>query len=518
MNSYRLCLIWGSAWEGGAQTSPSAAFKPPQRKPANRRKSAVELLAASRPRYVKSAALLDDSAVASTPDRHYRSICQPIEKPPVRSKSEFDVSKLHELLAQEGGVYDDDDVDGNDLSGDDTTTRLSDDLRPLSARSRERGEEEEKGEGRSATTPPGGSVSGGGGVRGEGRKINSAADRQDESQRFFRSAGNVAASASVPAHTPPPVPPKPVFVSASLSNHSSTQTPAPAVYTARPIYINLAPSPPHPHPHAAQRTGNASDLTPVNRTIRVIPAASHVLSPPAMSEESLDKTPTNPTGGDLTGHDLFTPPAPVQEGEGSADGERVGGSTPSTPVTSVDPAPPTSSPSPTPAPTPAPRLSLRGSGEFVSVGGSPCNFNPVPRSFSDISCRHSQAGSDVSSGGASRASRSSTGANLERFFNEMGLERDILDPMIQLQHRRYGGGSEMDIYDSISSLESHGDARSICSALSRSEKEISDSESFERSQQQTSVVERNARIIKWLCNVRKAKTPATTSVQGSAAS
>ncbi|KAL8578161.1 hypothetical protein ACOMHN_051716 [Nucella lapillus] len=152
------------------------------------------------------------------------------------------------------------------------------------------------------------------------------------------------------------------------------------------------------------------------------------------------------------------------------------------------------------------------------MSGGTCGFGPVPRSFSDISCRHSQAGSDVSSE-ASRASRASTGAHLERFFNEMGMDRDIIDPMIQIQ--RFRGGSERDIYDSVSSLESHGggDARSICSALSRSEKEISDPESLERGgQQQTSVVERNARIIKWLCSVRKAKTPTPTGVQGSAAS
>ena len=40
----------------------------------HRRKSAVELLAASKPQYVKSAAVLDSPAglTAGTPDRHFR--------------------------------------------------------------------------------------------------------------------------------------------------------------------------------------------------------------------------------------------------------------------------------------------------------------------------------------------------------------------------------------------------------------------------------------------------------------
>ena len=179
---------------------------------------------------------------------------------------------------------------------------------------------------------------------------------------------------------------------------------------------------------------------------------------------------------------------------------------------------------------------MRSSGEYVTTGsglGSGVGVSQVPRSFSDIACHHSRAGSDVSSEASrasrtSRASRASAGANLEKFFNEMGMERDILDPLLQLQQqqqqqqlrqgRGYVGGSEQDLYESLSSLDSH-DARSICSALSRSEKEISaDAESFERSQHQTSIVERNARIIKWLCSVKKAKTPAAGLHQGSAAS
>ncbi|CAL1544337.1 unnamed protein product, partial [Lymnaea stagnalis] len=140
---------------------------------------------------------------------------------------------------------------------------------------------------------------------------------------------------------------------------------------------------------------------------------------------------------------------------------------------------------------------------------SPLSLSPtpycstVPRSHSDISCRlesqHSRDSSLVSS--HSRLSRASAGADLENFFNQMGLEKGILEPISRLKELQAS-----EIFDSVSSLDSH-DAASICSTYSRSDQEWSETQSMERSHQQTSIIERNARIIKWLCNVRKAKTP-----------
>ncbi|XP_012939861.1 probable serine/threonine-protein kinase nek3 [Aplysia californica] len=125
----------------------------------------------------------------------------------------------------------------------------------------------------------------------------------------------------------------------------------------------------------------------------------------------------------------------------------------------------------------------------------------VPRSHSDISCRlegqHSRDSSIVSS--RSRLSRASAGADLENFFNQMGLEKGVLEPIARLKELQ-----ACEVFDSVSSLDSQ-DAASICSTYSRSEQEWTDSQSVERLQHPTSVVERNARIIKWLCNVRKAK-------------
>ncbi|XP_046339289.1 protein FAM110B-like [Haliotis rufescens] len=124
---------------------------------------------------------------------------------------------------------------------------------------------------------------------------------------------------------------------------------------------------------------------------------------------------------------------------------------------------------------------------------------PVHRSHSDLNCRHVRD-SSVASDKSSRYSRAS--ADLEKFFNQMGLERNVLDPMLRLQEVQ--GKKEFEMFESVSSLDSP-DTRSICSGVSRSEKAHSDTDATDKTLN-TSVVERNARIIKWLCSVKKAKT------------
>ncbi|KAK0055393.1 serine/threonine-protein kinase nek3 [Biomphalaria pfeifferi] len=154
------------------------------------------------------------------------------------------------------------------------------------------------------------------------------------------------------------------------------------------------------------------------------------------------------------------------------------------------------------------------SGTLDQQDASPLSLSPtpysscVPRSHSDISCRlesqHSRDSSIVSS--RSRLSRASAGADLEIFFNQMGLEKGVLEPINRLKELQTS-----EVFESMSSLDSH-DAASICSTYSRSEQEWSESQSMDRSHHQTSIIERNARIIKWLCNVRKAKNPAKTEM------
>lgn len=120
----------------------------------------------------------------------------------------------------------------------------------------------------------------------------------------------------------------------------------------------------------------------------------------------------------------------------------------------------------------------------------------IHRSHSDLSCRHSRHSSDFSDL-SSRLSRTST--ELDRFFSEMGLDKSVLDPMLKLQDSQLT--KDLDVLNSTSSLGSP--ARSSCSRISHNSQgdrvNLQDG-----SPTQMSVVERNARIIKWLCNVRKA--------------
>lgn len=124
------------------------------------------------------------------------------------------------------------------------------------------------------------------------------------------------------------------------------------------------------------------------------------------------------------------------------------------------------------------------------------------RSQSDLSdCRHSRTSSDFSDL-SSRLSRTST--EVERFFNEMGLDRSVLEPM-----RKLCDTKQKECLDSLSSLDSL-EAHSISSQMSNDRYPMeSEQDLSERDPGTMSVVERNARIIKWLCNVKKAKTVQT---------
>ena len=125
---------------------------------------------------------------------------------------------------------------------------------------------------------------------------------------------------------------------------------------------------------------------------------------------------------------------------------------------------------------------------------------PLHRSQSDLSGRWSRNSSDFSDL-SSRVSRTST--EVERFFNEMGLESSVLERMRKFHVSQV---NEDDIFESISSIDSA--ERSTCSEISNEDKgqQSKDKELAERNSVQTSIVEKNARIIKWLCSVKKART------------
>lgn len=124
---------------------------------------------------------------------------------------------------------------------------------------------------------------------------------------------------------------------------------------------------------------------------------------------------------------------------------------------------------------------------------------PLHRSQSDLSGRWSRNSSDFSDL-SSRVSRTST--EVERFFNEMGLESSILERMRKFAVMQV---NDDELFESISSIDSA--ERSTCSEASITDKDVQskDKELKERNSVQTSIVEKNARIIKWLCNVKKAR-------------
>lgn len=133
--------------------------------------------------------------------------------------------------------------------------------------------------------------------------------------------------------------------------------------------------------------------------------------------------------------------------------------------------------------------------KLVVVRRRPRKFH---RSRSDLTKRFSNS-SDLSELSA-RFSRNS--ADLEKFFNEMGLDRSVLEPMMMNACQR--SASDLHLFESASSIESP-DIRSWCS-----DDDVENPLKHEAVEERTppvgqsSIVERNARIIKWLCSVKKA--------------
>lgn len=150
--------------------------------------------------------------------------------------------------------------------------------------------------------------------------------------------------------------------------------------------------------------------------------------------------------------------------------------------------------------TPVPKP--RGDKEFKEVALP--RRRHLHRSQSDLSnCRHSRTSSDFSDI-SSRLSRTST--EVERFFNEMGIDHSVLEPM-----RRLADTNRHEVFQSLSSFGSL-DGHSLSSRLSNDLDRVpmeSEQDLSSRDSGATSVVERNARIIKWLCNVKKARTVQT---------
>lgn len=173
------------------------------------------------------------------------------------------------------------------------------------------------------------------------------------------------------------------------------------------------------------------------------------------------------------------PPVPLQHST-SPTGKLAG---PSTTITPVPPLPSpltalrqggSSSPAPCPSPSPSiTRLSSTSSRKRPSL----------TRSKSDVSDRFSRAGAD-----------------LERFFNYCGLDPADLEELTQ-------AGSDI---ASVSRFRSASAPASECSQPQEDEEEEDEEEKpqVQRTPYGISVIERNARVIKWLYGLRQERNPA----------
>lgn len=105
------------------------------------------------------------------------------------------------------------------------------------------------------------------------------------------------------------------------------------------------------------------------------------------------------------------------------------------------------------------------------------------------------------------ASRNS--ADLDAFFSEMGMDRSAIESALtesQLDHTV--STTSLNVFENISSIGTPLDSRSCTSRDSQPMDETA-SKSLDLDEQPglgISVVERNARVIRWLCNIRRVST------------
>lgn len=124
---------------------------------------------------------------------------------------------------------------------------------------------------------------------------------------------------------------------------------------------------------------------------------------------------------------------------------------------------------------------------------------PVSRSKSDVSHRYSKRSSDY----FPRRNNNYTSAEIERFFDTMGLDTDvwhhITSPSLV--------SSPPCFFESVSSVDSNEDRSSVCSDDSEQDAPREGLRNHDlriHGPLETSIVEKNARVIKWLYNCRKA--------------
>lgn len=123
---------------------------------------------------------------------------------------------------------------------------------------------------------------------------------------------------------------------------------------------------------------------------------------------------------------------------------------------------------------------------------------PVSRSKSDVSHRYSKRGSEYFS-----RRNNYTNAEIERFFDTMGLDTNAWHHITSPS----SVSSPPCFFESISSVDSNEDRSSVCSedSLPDAPREgLRNQDLRGHGPLETSIVEKNARVIKWLYNCRKA--------------
>ncbi|CAL1281087.1 unnamed protein product [Larinioides sclopetarius] len=119
----------------------------------------------------------------------------------------------------------------------------------------------------------------------------------------------------------------------------------------------------------------------------------------------------------------------------------------------------------------------------------------VTRSKSDVSCRFSK---NIS---VAAGSESTTDAELERFFDTMGLDNNLFQSLTAPPR------SPVHFFDSVSSENSEtnlSSAGSDDSALEVQKEGLTNSDLRKHAPTETSIVEKNARVVKWLYNCHNA--------------
>lgn len=107
-----------------------------------------------------------------------------------------------------------------------------------------------------------------------------------------------------------------------------------------------------------------------------------------------------------------------------------------------------------------------------------------------------------------QASRNST--DLDAFFSEMGMDRSaiIASALTETQLDHTVSTTSLNVFENISSIGTPLDSRS-CTSRDSQPMEETMSKSLDLDEQPglgISVVERNARVIRWLCNIRRVST------------